>query len=168
MSVMIVCGVDMIELVHNFDPARFMWLWAKYVSGFNEKHHCTNAIRGRYSKKFNKNNPAFTGNVNFDEQPPDSYDAVYICGVAKKGYVQKQNYRHNVHAAILPDHGYRDEWSFENWHMRVRNGRFLIIPAAQELPRLYSALPQAYTSCRIFRWAACWYVQLPSQPTGEQ
>lgn len=149
----------MIELVHNFDPARFMWLWAKYVSGFNEKHHCTNAIRGRYSKKFSKNNPDFARDIAFDEQPNETYGAVYVCGVAKEGYARKQNYPHNVHAAILPDPGHVEEWSFESWCMRIRHGRFLAIPAAQDLPEPYTALPDAFTSCRIFRWAACWYSQ---------
>jgi hypothetical protein len=23
----------MIEITHNFDPARFVWLWSKYVTG---------------------------------------------------------------------------------------------------------------------------------------
>jgi hypothetical protein len=148
----------MIEVIHNFDAARFMWLWAKYVGGFNERHHCTNAIRGHYSKKFSKNNPAFLGDVVFDEWPTSSYDAIYICGVAKEGYARKKNYPHNVHAAIVPDAGFRDEWSFEGWRMAVRNGRLLPIPAsAKDLPEPYRTLPDAYTSCRIFRWAACRY-----------
>lgn len=155
-----VCTMKTVEVVHNFDPVQFMWLWAKYVVGFNEKHHCTNAIRGRYSKKFSKNNPAFARSAAFDEQPTGTYDAIYICGVAKKGYAIKQNYPHNVHAAILPDQGHEEEWTFERWHMTVSNGRFLPIPAAaQVLPVPYDALPCEYTSCRIFRWAACWYGQ---------
>ena len=47
----------MIEITHNFDPSQFMWLWTKYVTGFNEKYHCTNSITGRYSKKLWKGNP---------------------------------------------------------------------------------------------------------------
>ena len=43
---------------HNFDPDQFMWLWAKYAFGFNPKQHCTNSIKGKYSRKFSKpNNP---------------------------------------------------------------------------------------------------------------
>lgn len=154
----------MIEILHNFDPARFMWLWAKYVTDFNETYHCTNAIRGRYSKKFSKNSATFseTGRVVFDEQAPDTYDAIYICGVAKDGYVRKQNYLHNVHAAILPSVGVCEDWSFEGWNMTVHNGRFLSIPATPDhLPARYRKLPDAYTSCRIFRWAACWYEHAP-------
>jgi hypothetical protein len=151
----------MIEISHNFDPDCFMWLWAKYVTGFNEAHHCTNAIRGRYSKKFSKNNLAFpeTHHVIFDEQVPGGYDAIYICGVAKHGYTRKQNYPHNVHAAILPVPGFQDEWSFEEWRMTVHGGRFLSIPASpEEMPERYRMLPGEYTTCRIFRWAASWYL----------
>lgn len=38
----------MIEITHNFDPAQFIWLWSKYVTGLNDRYHCTNCIRGRY------------------------------------------------------------------------------------------------------------------------
>lgn len=150
----------MVEITHNFDPDRFMWLWAKYVTGFNEKHHCTNAIRGHYSKKFSKNNPVFSEiqNLLFNEQLDSSYQAIYICGVAKEGYARKQNYVHNVHAAIVPALGLEDEWSFEGWRMTIQNGHFLPIPASpDELPERYRLLPHAYTTCRIFRWAALRY-----------
>lgn len=150
----------MIEIVHNFDPKQFVWLWAKYVVEFNEKYHCTNSIRGRYSKTFSKNNPLFTASssVMFDEQPIASYRAIYICGVSRRGYLKKQNYLHNVHAAILPQMDAEDQWSFEHWRMTVQNGRFLRIPADSEcLPERYRSLPDEYKTCRIFRWAACYF-----------
>jgi hypothetical protein len=147
----------MIEITHNFDPDRFMWLWTKYVTGFNEKCHCTNAIRGRYSRKLWKGNPGLTAQptVTLDEQPEDSYRAIYVCGVIRQGYAASRNYAHNVHAAILPVPGAQDEWVFEDWKLRVDNGRFLPIPVgAGQLPVRYQGLPDAFTSCRIFRWAA--------------
>jgi hypothetical protein len=150
----------MIEIVHNFDPSQFMWLWAKYVIGFNEKYHCTNSIKGPYSRKFNRYNPLLASDpsVVFDEQPYGSYRAVYVCGVARRGYSTKQNYLHNVHAAIRPEIGTTDEWFFEKWRMTVLNGRFLPIPASPEdIPRQYRSLPTEYTSCRIFRWAVCYF-----------
>jgi hypothetical protein len=27
----------MIEITHNFDPARFVWLWSKYVTGLIDR-----------------------------------------------------------------------------------------------------------------------------------
>ena len=149
----------MIELVHNFDAAQFMWLWAKYVVGGNDKYHCTNSIRGPYSTKFSKNNPSFSPAtpVIFDERPAGSYRALYICGVAKQGYSKKQNYLHNVHAAILPEDGAADLWTFEKWEMKVSNGRFLPIPSGEDLPFRYRNLPDEYTSCRIFRWSVCYF-----------
>jgi len=148
----------MLEIAHNFDPAYFLWLWAKYVIGFNDRKHCTNSIRGRYSKSFSKHNPGLVTHpsVLLDEQPWGSFQAVYVCGVAKKGYSTRQNYPHNVHAAILPELGADDEWHFEQWHMRIKNGRFLTIPSSpNDLPERYLNLPTEFTTCRIFRWAAC-------------
>ncbi len=150
----------MIEVMHNFDPNQFMWLWAKYVTGFNENYHCTNSIRGRYSQKFSKNDPKFFRSpvIVMDEQPADSYRAVYICGVSKQGYSRKANYLHNVHVAICPEFGGVAEWSFENWILRIRNGRLLPIPSNRdELPAQYRSLPVEFTTCRIFLWSACFF-----------
>jgi hypothetical protein len=150
----------MIEITHNFDPDRFMWLWAKYVTGFNEKHHCTNSIRGRYSKVFSKNNPEFrkTPALAMNEQPPGSFHTIYVCGVSKQGYSNRANYPHNVHAVIRPETESVDSWSFEHWTMLVRGGTFLRIPTDEtELPDRYRGLPAEFTSCRIFRWSASFF-----------
>lgn len=44
-----------------------------------------------------------------DEVTEDKYDAVYFCGVVKKGYSNKNplknNYPHNVHFAVIPCEG---------------------------------------------------------------
>ena len=40
-----------ITLTHNFDGSKFKWLYAKYSYGCDPKRHCTNAIKGKYSKK---------------------------------------------------------------------------------------------------------------------
>lgn len=150
----------MIEIVHNFDPDQFVWLWAKYVRGFNEKYHCTNSIRGPYSQKFSRHNPEFVSSaaIVMDEQPVGSYRAVYICGVSKLGYSRKANYPHNVHVAIRPEAGTVERWSFEQWVVRIRNGRLLSIPASErDLPARHRCLPPEYTTCRIFRWSACFF-----------
>src|SRR5690349_559669 len=121
----------MIEIEHNFDPRKFKWLWAKYVVGFNDRYHCTNSIRGRYSARFSKLNPSFSAvqRVEMDEVASGSYSAIYICGVSNQGYSKHLNYPHNVHAAIVPVTGAVDHWMFEDWQMTVQNGRFLPIPA---------------------------------------
>lgn len=150
----------MIEIAHNLEPRDFVWLWAKYVTGFNAKHHCTNSIRGRYSRKFSKHNKELTASevITMDECSPDSYCALYICGVARQGYAKKMNYEHNLHAAICPQPGAVDTWSFEKWRFRVHGGVFLPIPiSVQELPARYWDLPPEYTTCRIFRWSACYF-----------
>jgi hypothetical protein len=148
----------MIILEQNLDPKVFKWLWAKYVRGVNDAQHCTNSLRGPYSKKFSKLNPEFKAGaeITFDEQPPDSFWAIYICGVASRGYTRGTNYPHNVHAAIIPVPGAEDRWDFEGWCLRVANGKFSRIPSGvQEIPAYYHKLPHAFTNCRIFRWAVC-------------
>jgi len=146
-----------IEITHNFDPARFMWLWTKYVTGFNPAKHCTNAILGKYSKKLWKGNPDLVEQptILLDEYPPDSYSAIYICGVNKSGYSSGKNYPHNVHVAVLPAHGHTDTWEFEGWRVGIVNGTLSAIPqSVDELPKPHRSLPPEFTACRIFRWAA--------------
>ena len=155
----------MLELTHNFDSAKFKWLWAKYVTGFDESHHCTNSVRGYYSRNFSKHNQLLSPSniITFDERSLNTFDAIYICGVSSNGYRVKLNYPHNVHAAIVPELGSDDEWSFEAWRMSIRGGRFLPIPSIEHLPECYAGLGEDFTTCRIFRWAACFYKNQPNK-----
>lgn len=144
---------------HNFDGKKFKWLYAKYAYGANPSHHCTNAIRGKYSKRFSRNNPKFLpGNkVIFDEFPELGWDAIYICGVSTNGYSKHTNYPHNVHVAIVPKQGSTDKWNFENWEMNVENGIFEYVISEEELNPKYKNYPEEYVTCRMFRWAVWHY-----------
>lgn len=151
---------NMIELQHNLEPEKFMWLWSKYVKGANPNYHCTNVLKGKYSHKLSKpKNPELPNKriLILDELPQDQYDAIYICGVAKQGYSSKKNYPHNLHAALLPSEGEHDEFSFENWYFKVKNAIFLPIPSTNQIPKKYLSLPEEYTTCRIFRWAVNYF-----------
>jgi hypothetical protein len=144
-----------IVIRHNFTPDDFMWLWAKYVVGFNEQYHCTNCLRGRYSRRFSKaRNPllAQEHEIAFDEH--DGHQAIYICGVACKGYSVKKNYPHNVHVALKPILGAKTEFQFENWVVQIENGTVLSIPGIAELTPRLRQLPERFTTCRIFRWGS--------------
>ncbi|MCY2977214.1 MAG: hypothetical protein NTU79_00930 [Planctomycetota bacterium] len=145
-----------IELRHNLEPDRFMWLWMKYVAGVNDQYHCTNCLRGKYGKLLSKHNPALTSTptLNLDEQFSGSYAFIYICGVLKKGY-PRTNYSHNLHAVIKPCAGSIDAFQFENWELGVSNGVFERIPCELDLPARYRSLAPEFTTCRIFRWAVC-------------
>lgn len=144
---------------HNFDKNQFKWLFSKYACGANPHYHCTNAIKGKYSKIFNRKNPDFdsSSTVIFNEYPQSEWDAIYICGVSKKGYSMRENYSHNVHAVIIPKPGATDKWTFENWEMTVENGIFERIISEDELEEKYKNLPKEYTICRMFRWAVSHY-----------
>ena len=78
----------MIKIKHNFNASKFKWLWSKYVTEGNDKKHCTNCIKGKYSKKFSKHNENFNNEniITFDEVEGGNYKAIYICGVINKGY----------------------------------------------------------------------------------
>ncbi len=148
-----------IILRHNFDGKKFKWLYAKYSYGCNPQRHCTNAIRGWYSKRFSRNNPDFKPDqtIVLDEFAPSTWDAIYICGVSSKGYVKHQNYPHNVHVAIIPCEGKSDHWQFENWTMDIENGYFEYVVDESGLDNKYKNLPTEYVTCRMFRWAVTHY-----------
>ena len=143
------------RLTHNLDPRAFMWLWARYVTGYNPENHCTNALRGPYSRVLSAHNPRLChdDSITLDEAPVRSYAAIYLCGVARSGYASKKNYAHNLHAVIRPLHGEHGSLTFEHWELRLENGRFEHIPSFEELPTQYASYSSAFTSCRIFRWA---------------
>lgn len=145
----------MITVVHNLDPTKFMWLWSKYVRGVNDQQHCTHSIRGWYSKKLTKQNPKLTEErcIILDERDEASFEAVYICGVARAGYAKKTNYPHNLHAVVLPKKGKKDSFEFEDWRLEVDGGVFDPIPTLEELPSKYLRYADEFTTCRIFRWA---------------
>ena len=151
----------MIKIHHNFDETKFKWLWAKYVCKGKTDSHCTTCIPGYYSKKFSgTSNRAFNTQpfLVMDEVINDAYEAIYFCGVIKKGYLNKNplknNYRHNVHFAVHPLKGSQDEWNFENWHVKIEDGIIERIPDVCELPEKYFHFPYSshFYTCRIFRW----------------
>ncbi len=147
-------------LQHNLRPEEFLWLWGKYATGFNPACHCTNSVRGVYSRILSKpRNPdlAEQPELLLDERPVDSFRAFYICGVSKHGYSAKKNYPLNLHAAVLPLPGAHDEFEFREWRLSTTNGRFLRIPTQDEIPEVYRALPPEFVTCRIFRWASVFY-----------
>lgn len=158
-----------IVIHHNLNPNHFMWLWAKYVQKPNLDKHCTACLiscpvststgkKSPYSQRFSKaSNPqmASSQRIVMDECKPGSFEAIYLCGVSSKGYSAKRNYPHNFHAAIIPTPGAHDHFVFEDLDLKIENGRLTRIPPEDELISPYRNLPKQYTTCRIFRWAAC-------------
>ena len=147
----------MVKIKHNFDKNKFKWLWSKYVVGGNDKKHCTNCLKGKYSKKFSKHNENFNEEniIMFDEV--ESCKAIYICGVISKGYYKKSNYPHNVHIAIIPREGFKDAYEFDGWRVEVEDGFVDRIIDIDELPGEYRNLGDEYTTCRIYRWMISYF-----------
>lgn len=156
-----------LRIHHNLVPRKFKWLWMKYVTCVNDAHHCTNCLRGKYSKVLSAHNAELgtTPLITLNEHPSDSFSAVYICGVSKQGYPGK-NYPHNLHVAIRPQAGAHDLIEFEHWKLQIENGVLLPIPGENELPERYRKFAPEYTTCRIFRWAVCSEVN-PSKVTDD-
>lgn len=150
----------MVRLTHNFKGKKFMWLYAKYANGCNPEHHCTNAIKGKYSKRFSRLSKEFLPGqpICMDEYPQEDWDAIYICGVSRIGYSKHENYPHNVHVVILPREGERDEWSFENWRMTVENGIFEGVISEDQLKPFWCERPEEFRTCRMYRWAVAHYI----------
>jgi len=149
-----------IILRHNLRPEEFMWLWGKYATGFNAVYHCTNCVVGAYSRILSKpKNPNLVrqNELILAERPPESFSAFYICGVSKRGYSAKKNYPLNLHAAVLPVPGARDDFTFLECNLSVANGVFLRIPAEDEIPKAHWNLPPEFVTCRIFRWASVFF-----------
>lgn len=149
----------MIEIYHNFESSRFMWLWAKYVNAGQIEKHCTGCLAGPYSKKFSGTvNKELTNQTSLLMDECDNFEAIYFCGVLKEGYLnknpEKNNYRHNVHFIVLPKPGNSDVWEFENWKVTIKNGILERIPKTFELDDSLFKCPYDahYFTCRIFRW----------------
>lgn len=149
----------MIEIYHNFESSRFMWLWAKYVSAGRIEKHCTGCLVGPYSKKFSGTvNKELTNQTCLLMDEYDNFEAIYFCGVLKEGYLnknpEKNNYRHNVHFVVLPQPGNSDVWEFENWKVTIKDGILERIPKTFELDDSLFKYPYDahYFTCRIFRW----------------
>ena len=75
---MIVSLMHNVIIRHNLDPSKFIWLWAKYVSGINEQQHCTNVLKGKYSKRLSKHNPHLPDEreILMDEFPEEALKAI--------------------------------------------------------------------------------------------
>ena len=171
-----------VVIKHNLDPSAFKWLWAKYVIEPNLSQHCTACLRaemiqapsgrgGSYSRKLSRaSNPTLETDriISMNECTSGISRPIYICGVSANGYSSKQNYAHNLHAAILPIHGATDEFHFEDWTLSITNGLFTRIPTAEELPGSFKDLPKEFATCRIFRWAAAVLPKLLAAPPSNR
>jgi hypothetical protein len=144
----------MITIKHNLSGKKFKWLWAKYVQGVNLSHHCTNSLKGPYSKKFSKLSATFDNDniIQFDEF--NNFKAIYICGVSTHKYTKKENYPYNLHLVLKPQIGNFETWTFLNWEFEITNATVSKIIDIHDLSEEFKVLPEEFTTCRIFRWAA--------------
>ena len=143
-----------ILLRHNLRPTPFKWLWAKYVRAVNPDRHCTQCLKGWYSKRLSKHNRLLehSKELLLDERDSSDWFGIYICGVRGAGY-PRSNYPHNLHAVLVPEPERTDSFEFEEWSMDVENARFVPIQNERDLVEPFVSKPPEFTTCRIFRWA---------------
>lgn len=73
----------------------FIYLWVKYVRGFNSNQCCAKSLVGPFSRKIVKGMGPIS--IVLDEEEPGSYDYIYLCGVSD-GFRMENN----LHLAARP------------------------------------------------------------------
>ena len=73
----------------------FIYLWLKYVRGFNPNQCCAKSLVGPFCHKIVKGMGPIS--IVLDEEEPGSYDYVYLCGVSD-GFRMENN----LHLAAKP------------------------------------------------------------------
>lgn len=122
-------------VVHQ--PA-FRFLWLRYVTGFDPRHHCVRCLLGRPSRLLRPYRIWEKGVVEglLDEHPADY---LYLCGVTGR-------YDENLHIAMRPEPGAVVEYAEERIEVRVEGAERLPITPI-DLP-----LPEAFLRCRNFQF----------------
>jgi hypothetical protein len=124
----------------------FLHLWAIYIRGFNQVHHCQKALRGMLSGRVTTVGTIPDKDLTFDETA--NFDSLYICGVARGPVVSRKC--NNLHVPLEPSIGSSLTLNTYNGYvLAVNNAKVLTIP---ELPDGWEGLPRSYTRCCNFRF----------------
>lgn len=131
------------KIVLETKTSNFMFLWLKYVIGFDERHHCAKCLLGRQSKIMmpwpKANRPAgFVREATLDEMECNAY---YLCGVSSRGYAD------NLHVPFEASPGEIVEFEDDNIKVYIEGAARLPIKPVN-LPHL----GRAYTTCRNFQF----------------
>jgi hypothetical protein len=129
----------------EFKTGNFRYFWLKYVSGFNQKVHCAQCLKGAYSRliQFRQKQHKQAGNKaagRLDEYPTEF---VYLCGVSNRGWAD------NLHVAMRFDS--EASFSFEDHNIKV-------FAAGVERVTIHPVsgadlhVPKAFWSCRNWQF----------------
>lgn len=123
------------------------YTWLKYVTGFDQDHHCARSLRGFHSKRVWHQMPLNVPVV-LDEAPV--FDYIYLCGVSDN-YI----WRNNLHVVVRhKPGGFVATQTYNGISVRFRNAERVEIPA---LPPGWNGLSDEFTTCRNFQFGVMAY-----------
>lgn len=131
----------------------FRWLWLMYVTGFDERYHCQQCLKGRKSRilRYDQGTIALPSHFAFDL---DEFRApyVYLCGVTAR-------YEENLHIAARPSPG--NTVTYADNRIRV------VVSDAEQVPILPvdADKPAQFLRCRNFQFGYRYLRPFPERQT---
>lgn len=117
----------------------YIFLWLKYITGFDITKHCAKCLTGNYSKliqyRSQKVGKIYEGELSEYETP-----YAYLCGVTR-------NYDDNLHIAFKKSQGEIIAYEDKNVSVSIENAQKLIIP-----PVAGKSFSVEQQSCRNFQF----------------
>lgn len=117
---------------------RYLYLWIKYVIGFDIAKHCAKCLLGKYSKlipyRSQTSGRVYEGVLNEHEAP-----YLYLCGVTPI-------HSENLHIAFQFSAGETIDYEDENIQVRITDAKRLPIPPTMK------NFPLSFNTCRNFQF----------------
>lgn len=138
--------------------ASFRFLWFKYVSGFDPRHHCAPCLKGRFSEVINFSTSRGRGpySISFTADEQDA-PYLYLCGVTSR-------YEDNLHLPVSPSLGRHFLYEDDRILAHFENAEFAPIRP----PSLPAFLPESFSRCRNFQFGVTYFPEAFSLWLHEQ
>ncbi|NTU81929.1 MAG: hypothetical protein HGA45_21550 [Chloroflexales bacterium] len=136
----------------------FPYFWLKYVTGFDARYHCAQALLGPFHKGIWSTVKA--PSVHVLTQPKEPWRYAYLCGVAETRWAD------NLHVPVEFAPGQEVEAvTYNGVRIHITNARRLDIPWLDDG---WNGFPRSFTTCRNFQFAVAMFgydgVTRPAQP----
>lgn len=132
----------------------FQFLWAKYVTGFDARHHCKRCLVGASSRLVKPRMATGLPYLMIEARQP--WDWLYVCGVA-----QDKVHAHNLHLVARLSQGRAcSVIAFNGDVYHLKNAEAMAIPS---LPLGFNDLEAEYTTCRNYQFGVAAYATKSSR-----
>ena len=136
----------------------FPYFWLKYVTGFDARYHCAQALTGPFHKGIWSTVKAPSTHVLTQPSVPWRY--AYLCGVADTRWAD------NLHVPVEFAAGQEVETvTYNGFRIHLTNARRLDIPWLDDG---WNGFPRSFTTCRNFQFAVAMFgydgTTRPAQP----